>query len=210
MSGRYKIDGNVPEMHKMIAEIKGIKKAKKAKTNGDAAPSDILPILALSEEGEVQVRPMIWGFLNWDKKVVTYNEHCEAVRVKNSLRKLLPNRKVVIPTNGYYEWKTEDYTDVVNKYRFYQDGEEMLYLAGLYNTFYNRGWPLRERFTMLTTTSNASAIMYNNRMPVLLRKDEIEGWIRGDLQDEVLEREPFEVASELVMANTGEQIMNSL
>ncbi len=135
----------------------------------------------------------------------------EAVPVKKSFNKLLTENCVAIPTNGYYEWATEEFTGNKNKYRFYEKGEDTLYIAGLYRTFYNRGWSIRERFIILTTKANTSAKTYHDRMPVLLKKDEIADWVSGRDPMAYLSREPFAVESELTIADTGEMnTVNSL
>jgi len=208
MCGRYMVDNSVDEMDALLSECKQVRKARKMKP-GDAKPGDILPVLAIAEDG-AEVRPMIWGFLDWDKKALAYNSRAESVLLKNSLRKLLSGRRAAIPTNGYYQWKVEPYTENKNKYIFREAGEDMLYIAGLYNTFYNRGWPIRDRFTILTTKANTSAKTYHGRMPLIIKKDEIEDWLTCGDPERYLEREPFGVEPELVMADTGEQIFNSL
>ena len=66
MCSRYVIDANVKEACELHEQIRQVKKAKKAKY-GEINAGDIAPVL-MQGEARVMCVPMIWGFLNWDKK----------------------------------------------------------------------------------------------------------------------------------------------
>ena len=65
--------------------------------------------------------------------------------------------------------------------RFIQPGEPLFALAGLWQKFDDG-----EKFTMLTTTPNASVSPYHHRMPFLLQPQQYADWL-GDAWLQVLE-----------------------
>ena len=65
--------------------------------------------------------------------------------------------------------------------RFVQTGEPLFALAGLWQKFEDG-----ERFTMLTTTPNASVSPYHHRMPFLIQPRQYADWL-GEAWQQVLD-----------------------
>lgn len=70
------------------------------------------------------------------------------------------------PATSFYEWDAARH-----KYQFALPGEP-LYLAGLYDNVDGAN-----RFVILTTTPNASMHGIHDRMPLILRRDQIRPWL---------------------------------
>ena len=77
------------------------------------------------------------------------------------------DRRCVVPTTGFYEWDKG-----TTNYQFNLPGRSELYLAGLWNTFQGE-----ERFVILTTAPKDTMIRIHDRMPVLLRNEELLPWL---------------------------------
>ena len=58
---------------------------------------------------------------------------------------------------------------------------EVLYLAGLYRDFDGE-----RRFVILTRPADASIADVHDRMPVILREDQLDAWVRDSRQTEFL------------------------
>ncbi len=202
MSGRYRIDSNSGGMAEYFTQNSGVE----MKT-GDIFPSDIVPVIAFTEEG-IRPQPMIWGFLKWTGKGLVYNARQESAHSDKLVAKSLMRRRAAVPATGFYEWKTDAYTGEKNKYLFTAGGS--LFFAGCYQSFSDRVFALKRRFTVLTTNANAGMRAYHDRMPVLLRNEEIGEWLSGEHMEYYLTRDQFAVEPRLVMANSGEEAMNSL
>lgn len=190
MCGRYYIDVDEDELRQICREVEELQKIR-VKT-GEIFPTDIAPVLVGSDHGIVP-RGMVWGFPRWNAKGVVFNARAETVLQKNMFRKALLTHPAVIPTSGFYEWKAVSGSNKKDKYLFRDPGSNTLYLAGFYNVFAEKDGPIPERFTILTTDANKSMEPYHNRMPILLHKDEFDGWLSGARLNDFLDRTPFEV-----------------
>jgi putative SOS response-associated peptidase YedK len=86
------------------------------------------------------------------------------------------------------------------KYRFRRRGEAMLYLAAICDPFRRDDGGEEQRFCIMTTEPNASIAPYHNRMPVLLRRNELAAWVHDEgaakeilrRKQDALEAEPME------------------
>lgn len=132
---------------------------------GEIFPTNAAPIL-LVEEKKMTPKPMTWGFPGFRGKGVI-NARGETAFDKPMFRKSLLERRCAVPTTGFYEWDKGK-----TKYQFRLPGQRELYLAGLWNTFQGE-----ERFVILTTAPNDTIVRIHDRMPVLLRNDELLPWL---------------------------------
>ena len=85
---------------------------------------------------------------------------------KPMFRRSMAAQRCVIPATSFYEWDAARH-----KYQFALPGEP-LYLAGLYDNVDGAN-----RFVILTTTPNASMHGIHDRMPLILRRDQIRPWL---------------------------------
>lgn len=173
MCGRYYIEteDDIIEIRSIIQEVQdklyGTPEAVKLKS-GEIFPTNVAPII--TADGAVAMQ---WGFPRWDGKGVVINARSETAHDKSMFRKSLLERRCVVPTTGFFEWRHEGGKSK-EKYLFNLPGEKVLYLAAMYNIF--EGNPLPS-FTILTTAANSSMVDYHDRMPVLLARHERDAWI---------------------------------
>ena len=142
----------------------------------DVYPSQAAVILHSTEQrdgekgGSITVSEMVWGFSNPAKKGLIINARAESAREKRTFADSIARRRCVIPASGFYEW--DPYKA---RYRFTSSEGGLLLLAGFYRS--EQGVP---RFTILTTDANDSMMKVHDRMPVMIRRDEIRPWIEDD------------------------------
>ena len=74
----------------------------------------------------------------------------------------------MVPAAWFYEWNRKKEKNI-----FYRQGQPALYMAGLYDRY-----QAEERFVILTTAANDSMRPVHDRMPLLLERDEIRGWLQ--------------------------------
>jgi len=161
-------------------------KLLKVKT-GEIFPTNIAPILIppATNPTELTVRcfeshPMVWGYPQFGgKKGVVINTRLETAGEKPFWRDSLIRRRCVVPASGFFEWQHGGPFDK-QRYLFDLPDEPILYLAGIYKAFPAAGVVLAERFSILTTAPNDSIRSVHDRMPVVLRSDELAGWLYGD------------------------------
>ena len=84
-------------------------------------------------------------------------------------RDSLLNTRCIIPSTGFYEWKQDKSRQ---KFLFREPGSAVTYMAGFYREFNGE-----KRYVILTTAANDSMKEIHHRMPVILRKAQLEQWI---------------------------------
>ena len=167
MCGRYSLaPDESKEITQIVAEVQARFGAASIHT-GEIYPTNIAPVL-LAGEQKMTPKPMAWGFPGFKGKGVIINARGETALDKPMFRRSLLERRCVVPTTGFYEWDKQK-----TKYRFHLPGQNVLYLAGLWNVFQGE-----ERFVILTTAPNHSMAGIHDRMPVLLTNEEAIPWLR--------------------------------
>ena len=129
------------------------------------------------------------------KKIISKQRRC----IGDS--RVFRDRRCVIPAKGFYEWNSAK-----EKFAFESTEDPVLFLAGCFNWFESERNPSavrttgtagnqrEERFVILTTEARGRAAQIHERMPLLLRTDEIRIWLFDDEKtDRFLHREPEEM-----------------
>lgn len=166
MCGRYSLaPDESAELARIVAEVQSRFGAASIHT-GEIYPTNAAPVL-LAAGQKMTPMPMKWGFPNFKNKGVIINARGETALNKPMFRKSLLERRCIVPTSGFFEWDRQK-----TKHRFRLPGQEVLYLAGLWNRFEDE-----ERFVILTTAPNDTIINIHDRMPVLLTGAELEPWL---------------------------------
>jgi len=124
-------------------------------------------------------------------KTNTLNARIEGIENKNSFRNSLDNRCLILASE-FYEWKhigKEKY-----KHRIYTKDGQPFAFAGLYQPGEDH-----KTFTILTTEANELMAEIHNtkkRMPVVLRKEEEQLWLKGEPMEIYHERKEVELIAE--------------
>ncbi len=176
MCGRYgiEVEEDAGEIRRIISEINlrygGTERHAQMKT-GEVFPTDAVPVLAASGP-EI----MKWGFPSVGPGKAIINARSETAFDRPMFKNAAGNRRIAVPTTGFYEWSREN-GKPKDKFLFRLQGEKMLYLAGLCAEF---GLPREKetRFVILTTSANDSMAPYHDRMPVCLSADELDTWLQ--------------------------------
>jgi len=187
MCGRYLIDDEA--YSDILIILNNLNKEKRVYSNedfmseqyirGEVFPTNIAPVIECNGLSTVK-----WGFPHWKNSSVIINARAETAPEKNMFRKPLRERRCVVPSSGFYEWSRRIETNKTqkskDKYLFTPAGENMVYMAGIINSFHDALGELYDAFTILTTSANDSVAPFHDRMPVLLAKDELDPWINDD------------------------------
>lgn len=127
---------------------------------GDVAPSCTALVVVQGAAGpEVCLRP--WGWTGHNGQII--NARAETVTEKPLFRDNFARHRCVIPASSFYEWDAAHHP-----YRFGLEGEP-LYLAGICNA--------EGRFVILTTAPNGCMRPIHDRMPLILRPEEVRPWL---------------------------------
>lgn len=174
MCGRYLIltEDEIIEYREIINEVNERYKDSPLLSQmitGEVFPTNIAPVL-ISEEEKPRAALMKWGIPKWQGKGVIINARAETALERNTFRVPLMQKRCVVPTAGFFEWRQENVKK--QKYLFRTPGTNILYLAGLYNTFEQIS-----AYAILTTAANPSVSPYHDRMPLVLGEKSIDAWL---------------------------------
>ena len=175
MCGRYYVDDETAKaIEKLIGQTEGKLRREAMGAVGmlsarDIHPSDTAPVLA-EQEGSLCCQWQCWGFPGFKGKQVIFNARSESVMEKPLFRDSVRHRRVVVPAASFYEWNARK-----EKSTFYKEGQPVLFMAGFYGRYEDGN-----RFVILTTAANASMKPVHDRMPLLLERDEVAGWVLDD------------------------------
>lgn len=161
------------------------------------APTQLMPVVI--NDGERMLDAYRWGLIpSWAKEASIGNKlinaRGETVAEKPSFRSALKRRRCLVIVDGWFEWKQS--TKPKTPYLFRRkDGRPMAF-AGLWEewTAPDTGEVLRT-CTVITTGPNALMAPIHDRMPVILRPEAQQVWLRPEPQ-EATELQPLLVPNE--------------
>jgi putative SOS response-associated peptidase YedK len=134
------------------------------------APSQEVPVILRGESGNV-VRLMRWGLVPFwaqDESISSgmINARVETLAEKPSFRRLVKNKRCVIPADGFYEWRREGNRKV--PVWIHLKSREPFSFAGLWDVWQDRVTDnALHTFAIITCRSNALLRPIHNRMPVI-------------------------------------------
>lgn len=168
MCSLFYIDEEIIEKLKVFAtEIES--GADNVCLGSDIRPTERALLLKWNGKG-ICLSGVKWGYPGIQKSGVLINARAESVLEKKIFADGIQYHRAVIPASHFYEWNQRKEKNIFES----QDGE-ILYLAGIFDIIENE-----ERFVILTTEANASMKPVHDRMPLILRQDKIEDWLRDE------------------------------
>ncbi len=157
-----------------------------------------------TDSGGVRRRlaPLVWGLVpSWAKDASIgsrmINARLETVDEKPAFRKAFAARRCLLPADGFYEWYAVEgppepgRKGKPRKQPFFirrSDGRP-LFMAGLYEIWRN---PALDRddeaawlrtCTVITTEATDAVGHIHHRMPMVVRRDAVDGWLDPGLTD---------------------------
>jgi len=191
MCGRYSVltESEIVEIREIIQDL-SLRLAhddftEYVKKGDEVSPTNHAPVIIGQGHGIVSFQDLRWGFKKWDGKgSPIINARVETLATKNMFAPLLKAGRCVIPTGEYYEWKTTGRDKVKH---FIKDREgNLLFMAGLY-----RETEDGREFVIITKDAQADIGEIHDRMPVILRTDQIEDWLSGKLSPDYIVKQDF-------------------
>lgn len=186
MCGRYRFAPNENDEIKRIYDLAS-KNSTSIKT-GEVFPSDTTALILADEYKDVLVTGMQWGFPGFKPSQLIINARSETVKEKKMFSAAFQATRCVFPTTGFFEWDKEK-----SKYLFTLSAQP-IYICGFYKRFKEGA-----RSIIMTTEPNQSVSPIHNRMPLLIAKEDIKGYLTNDnFADEYLKRTMPELMVEKV------------
>jgi putative SOS response-associated peptidase YedK len=152
------------------------------KPNYNVAPTQ--EILAIARhEGKNHLKNFHWGLVpSWAKDLSIgsrlINARSETVATKPSFRTAFKERRCLIPSNGFYEWKGSK-GEKQPMFLTLPDGNPFAF-AGLWEIWDNNKGKEESPYrscTILTREASESVLPIHHRMPVILKPDAFDNWL---------------------------------
>jgi len=155
------------------------------KPSYNIAPTQNSLVIYTSEDRRI-CSAMRWGLVPfWSKDIkISYkmiNARAETVDEKASFKKPLKDKRCLVLTNGFYEWKKTDNKTKI-PYFIRLKNKKPFTFAGLWENC-NKDDNDLNTFTIITTSPNSLMEQIHNRMPVILDKQARFKWLDPDLKD---------------------------
>jgi putative SOS response-associated peptidase YedK len=135
----------------------------------NVAPSDTTWIAIHRGDARV-LGPARWGCLANDRPLI--NVRGEQVASGSAFRDAFVSRRCVLVADGFYEWNSKR-----EPTWFHRIDGRLLFFGALFQA--PRANETLPRFTVLTTTPNATVAEVHDRMPVVLDPSSLDGWLSG-------------------------------
>ena len=198
MCGRYTVltEDEIIEVRSIIKEI-SLKLARDELDGNEEirglpeiAPTNRSPVVT-SNGSELSFEHARFGFERWDGKGVIINARSETVKEKSMFKNHIQAGRCVVPASGYYEWKAVDGQKKKDKHLIKDKSGNLLFMAGLYHD----GKDGRE-FVIITKDPVGAVVEIHDRMPVILRVNQLEPWLSGAMPIDDLASLDFECIGE--------------
>jgi putative SOS response-associated peptidase YedK len=152
--------------------------------NYNVAPTQMMPVITLSESGEPQMEMMKWGIprrLGKDLTKELINTRADKA-FGSFWRKTVNNQRCLVPANGFYEWKGTAGKKI--PYFIHPKDEKLFAFAGIWDTWKNDEGKEIRTYSIMTTDPNAEMRSIHTREPVMLHREEESSWLRLTGSDE--------------------------
>src|SRR5918992_3295518 len=143
------------------------------------APSQEVPVI-VQKDGKNELKPMKWGLVpSWaaDKSIGNQmiNARAETITEKPSFKRLVQQRRCLIPANGFYEWRREGNRKV--PLWIHLKDKKPFAFAGLWDLWRDVEGDILHTFTIITTVPNRLLRGIHNRMPVIFDALQARQWL---------------------------------
>ena len=148
------------------------------------APSQEI-LAVIGTEDERRLTALVWGLVpSWSgepKGVI--NARSETLQSKPSFSESFQRRRCLIPADGFYEWKRKGKSK--QPYYFQLEDESQFAFAGIWDVWKKAGASITS-CAIITTTPNELLATIHDRMPVILKPEAQEEWLRDSGPDELM------------------------
>jgi putative SOS response-associated peptidase YedK len=148
------------------------------------APSQQIAVIL--ESSPRRLEGLKWGLVPFwakDPKIGNkmINARAETLVEKPSFKQALLRRRCIIPSDGFYEWKTEGKGRKPLHIRMRDKG--LFAFAGLWEEWKSPEGELLRTCTIITTEPNDLIASIHNRMAVILKPEHESVWLDSSIKD---------------------------
>lgn len=150
------------------------------------APSQTIAVVN-GNDGHRKLEGYRWGLVPfWAKDIkIGYkmiNARAETLQSKPAFRHLLTRNRIIIVSDGFFEWRREG-KNKKQPFRFQLKSKEVYGFAGLYDEWQSPDGELLRSCTIITTKPNDLVAKVHDRMPVILDHKGVDVWLDPTVED---------------------------
>jgi len=150
-------------------------------------PTQILPVITNEEPNKASFYQ--WGLVPpWAKNETIgqklINARGETLKDKPSFRHALKQRRCLVISDGFYEWKRTG--SMKQPYRITMKDNSLFAFAGLWESWKSTDEIDLRTFTIITVEPNNLIRKIHNRMPAILDPKDEKRWIANERKEGVL------------------------
>jgi len=163
MCGRINVSDN--EGVRLLLSMLGMETWPTREPRFNIAPTQTLDVVQWNDQPTLT--SMRWGMIP------------ETIRTKPSFRSLITTQRVLVPINGFYEWKRDG--KVKTPFYVHPTKHAAMFVAGIYqqpNADKNEdGSDKKPELAIVTTAANSMFEQVHHRLPVIIPADKALSWI---------------------------------
>jgi putative SOS response-associated peptidase YedK len=189
MCGRYRLTKRRILEIEDYYEIDQVEDLEIWKREYNIPPREMARVV-LESDGKRSLMAGLWSLMGpWPESLEkgnqasTFNAKAETLTDRPAYRNAFLKRRCIVPAEAFYEWvgpkKERQPLNIARKDR------KLLSMAGLFNYWKpaaSQGRPMLT-FTVVTTAPSRWMARIHNRMPVILRDDQIDTWLEPTVSD---------------------------
>lgn len=187
MCGRINVSDN--EGVRLLLESMGMETWPTRDPRYNIAPTQTLDVVTL--ESDLNLVSMSWGVsmtLPGKKGMVTkriQNSRDDKVWTSRLWKPLIERQRVLVPVNGFYEWKREN-RKLVAAYHITPANQPAMFFAGIYKQ--SSDLTQKPEVSVITTSANQAMSEVHDRMPVILTSNNAAmAWLQETDRDSLTE-----------------------
>lgn len=183
MCGRYTLHvANLSELKELLGILRVLVPDWKPRYN--VAPTQDAPVVVVTGK-ERTLQSLRWGLIPpWAESTAvgarSINARVETIAELPTFKRSFASRRCIVPATGYFEWRSQGAKVKTPKQPVWihpRDGSPLA-LAGLWETWHAPDGEEIESFAIVTTEALGDLRQIHDRMPLELRGEAIEAWLR--------------------------------
>jgi len=165
---------------KDLAEHFGLMTESELSPRYNIAPTQEVATIRRDPESNGKLAYLKWGLVPFWAKDMSIgssliNARCETLSQKPAFRASFKSRRLLIPANGFYEWKK---TKEGKQPYFIQLTDRKLFaFAGLWEHWEGQENVVLESCAIITTEANDLLMPIHDRMPVIIARNDYDSWL---------------------------------
>ena len=182
MCGRYVLLSSAKE----IADEFELSGFPEVEPRYNISPSQEAPAIRVDPGTTPPKRELVllrWGLIpSWTKDTSSVKElinaRCETIAFKPPFRSSFKKGRILIPSNGFYEWKRLD-SGKRQAYLIHFEGFKLFAFAGIFDEWKTPSGEIIKTYAIVTTTSADSIKSIHDRMPVVVSSKDYRLWLES-------------------------------